>query len=150
MSNKKEMASKKGDLLGICIVVGAFIIAFTPPKLPKTNAQVNRYQFVEKDDVYFLDSHTGDLWIKGGTLNGVVQWSEQRIPNLVRVPKKYQQTKRYQLKFTKDNKCFLTDTSGGQIWMRSGTLNGVVQWDEQRIPRAGMKAKETKDEGIVK
>lgn len=130
----RERNSKKGDLLGICIVIAAFIIAFTPPKRPKTKADVNRYQYHETtNDIYLLDSHSGNLWIKGGELNGVTQWIPQQITNLQTVPKKHRETRRFQLKFTQKGDCYLLDTSSGKLWLQGGTLNGVVQWVEQQL-----------------
>ena len=139
----RDRNSKKGDLLGICIVIAAFIIAFTPPKRPRTKADVNRYQYHETTkDIYLLDSHSGNLWIKGGELNGVTQWVPQQITHLEAIPKRHRETRRFQLKFTQQGACYLLDTSSGKLWLQGGTLNGVVQWVEQQLPQMPSKHQE--------
>ena len=134
--SREHKNSKKGDLLGICIVIAAFIIAFTPPRRPRVKAEVNRYRYHETtEDIYLLDSHNGELWIKGGDFNGVTQWIPQKIANLKPIPKKHRETNRFQLKFTKQGECYLFDSSSGKLWIRGGTFNGVIQWIEQKLPK---------------
>lgn len=127
------MSNKKGDILGICIVIAAFIIAFTPPKLFKKQPQISRYQLIESTDTYLLDSKIGDLWVQGGVVNNEVQWHKQTLPNLIPPHKRDREVNRFKLHITKDNH-ILINTENGQMWIRGANISGTNQWLEQHLP----------------
>jgi len=81
-SQKLQMNYKSGLVLGVSVIVAAFVLAFAirtaiPP------SEVGRYQFSGGNgvNVFVLDTKTGRIWQKFVDSNGgPSEWSENRVP----------------------------------------------------------------------
>jgi hypothetical protein len=79
------MDTKSAGLLGLCLIIAAFIVAFVPrgvftPVLP----DVGRYQFERSNgaNCFVLDTRTGRLWqgLVSANSNEPPTWSESKGP----------------------------------------------------------------------
>ena len=76
------MEYKGGLVLGACVIVAAFMLAFAiRTAIPPT--EVGRYQFAGSNgvNVFVLDTKTGRLWQRFvNSSGGPSEWSENRVP----------------------------------------------------------------------
>jgi hypothetical protein len=76
------MECKGGLVLGICVIVAAFVLAFTTRTAILPN-EVGRYQFAGSNgvNVFVLDTKTGRIWQKFvNSTGGPSEWSENSVP----------------------------------------------------------------------